>query len=73
MLIKNKFLGRIVVKLLGKESEVRRVEMHFVDELFDPNLTELAFYNQALMKFEQASDKFKLALEKAIANAKTVL
>lgn len=65
MVIKNKFIGKILTKLLRIEPYSLRFV--FVKEIFDPELTKLAFLHQSLNEFNEKAEEFRNAIEEEIA------
>ena len=65
MVIKNRFLGNLYLKIIGKEDKMFRIQHHFINEVYDEEMSELAFYNQSLIKFETSVDEFREEIIKA--------
>ncbi len=59
MVIKNRFFGNLYLKIIGKEDKMFRVQHHFINEVYDEEMSEMAFYNQSLIKFEESAEEFK--------------
>lgn len=66
MIIRNKFLYKILNKVFGGGQGIKRVHFEFINENIDDELSELAFLNQTKMKFDESSDRFKVKIDDEI-------
>lgn len=67
MSIKNPIVAKILIKLLRLKT--LKVQFIYEKEIFDSELTRLAFFNKVKMEFDEQSEKFREQLDKAIEEA----
>lgn len=63
----NKYLARLLAKLFGIDGY--KIEFIFIEEKYDPELTELAFLRQSLDKFDEGVEMFRGKMQRAIEDA----
>jgi NAD(P)H-dependent FMN reductase len=64
---RNKYIARLLARLLKINGY--RFEFVYHEELYDPDITELAFLNQQLAHFDEHVEQFREEIQKAIEDA----